>query len=285
MHSNILSIIKKFFWNFTPISQASPHKHTPIKLNSGSYFPIGSDRRLNYDLIDIIGTGAFGTVYSAFNENGQKIAIKVRKNLKDKALMPISNMFFQEEFLSMQSLQHPNILRVLGVESYDFNFFSIAMELIEGINLNVIIKENKSISERMIKVYTKQILDGLSYIHSENVIHRDIKSSNIMIVNNYTVKIIDFGMSKRVDGSHLPQLDENIAGTVAYMAPEMVNSSRYDARIDVWSLGVLVFEMGFGLSYVRDKSKKVTLVQNEQPVYLDNLSESANDFLEACLVK
>jgi serine/threonine protein kinase len=285
MHSNILSIIKKFFWNFTPITDVSPHKHAPIKLNSGSYFPVDSDRRLNYDLIDIIGTGAFGTVYLAFNENGQKIAIKVRKNLKDKVLMPISNMFFQEEFLSMQSLQHPNILRVLGVESYDFNFVSIAMELIEGINLNVIIKENKSISERMIKVYTKQILDGLSYIHSENVIHRDIKSSNIMIVNNYTVKIIDFGMSKRVDGSHLPQLDENIAGTVAYMAPEMVNSSRYDARIDVWSLGVLVFEMGFGLSYVRDKSKKVTLVQNEQPVYLDNLSESANDFLEACLVK
>jgi len=245
-----------------------------------------SEHRLSYDLIEKIGTGSFGTVYSAIDEKNQHIAIKIKNSLKDKSLTHVSNMFFHEEFLSMQSLQHPNILRVLGVESYDYNFNGIAMEFIDGINLNLIIKENKSISERMIKNYTKQILDGLSYIHSENVIHRDIKSSNIMIVNNYHVKIIDFGMSKRVDGSHLPQLDENIAGTIAYMAPEMVNSSKYDARIDVWSLGVLVFEMSFGFSYLKDsRGKKVTLVQNEKPLYLDRLTKDANDFMNSCLVK
>ncbi len=289
MHSNIISTIKKFFWNITPLNRTShntKNKNVEIIPKTGSYLPLKSEHRLSYDLIEKIGTGSFGTVYSAIDEKNQHIAIKIKNSLKDKSLTHVSNMFFHEEFLSMQSLQHPNILRVLGVESYDYNFNGIAMEFIDGINLNLIIKENKSISERMIKNYTKQILDGLSYIHSENVIHRDIKSSNIMIVNNYHVKIIDFGMSKRVDGSHLPQLDENIAGTIAYMAPEMVNSSKYDARIDVWSLGVLVFEMSFGFSYLKDsRGKKVTLVQNEKPLYLDRLTKDANDFMNSCLVK
>lgn len=191
------------------------------------------------------------------NKEGDLFAVKVKKRQKDPKILHLTDMFFEEEFLSLLNLNHPNILKLVGVEKYEEGgYTSIVMEHIEGINLNTLIKQHKSIPEAMIRIYTAQVLDGLAYIHQKNIIHRDIKSSNIMIMNNYHVKIIDFGMSKRVDASYLPQTDENVAGTVAYMAPEMVTSGKYDARIDVWGLGVLVFEMGFGVSYLKDQKNK-----------------------------
>ncbi len=199
-------------------------------------------------------------MYSAKNKDGDLFAVKVKKDQKDPSILHLTNMFFEEEFLSLLHLSHPNILKLMGVEKYGEGYTSIVTEYIDGTNLNSLIKQFKSIPETLIRIYTAQILDGLAYIHQNNIIHRDIKSSNIMIVNNYHVKIIDFGMSKRVDAPHTPQLDENVAGTVAYMAPEMVTSGKYDARIDVWGLGVLVFEMGYGFSYLKDpkiKNKKM----------------------------
>lgn len=191
------------------------------------------------------------------NKDGDLFAVKVKKTQKDPKILHLTNMFFEEEFLSLLNLNHPNILKLIGVEKYEEEgYTSIVMEHIEGTNLNTLIKQHKSIPETMIRIYTAQVLDGLAYIHQKNIIHRDIKSSNVMIMNNYHVKIIDFGMSKRVDASYLPQTDENVAGTVAYMAPEMVTSGKYDARIDVWGLGVLVFEMGFGVSYLKDERNK-----------------------------
>ena len=100
------------------------------------------------------------------------------------------------------------------------------MEYIDGKNLNVLVKEEKSLSERIIQRFTIQILNAIAYMHYKKIIHRDLKSSNIMIVNGKQVKVIDFGMSKQVDSAKAPQKDDCIAGTLAYMAPETVNGGK-----------------------------------------------------------
>lgn len=100
------------------------------------------------------------------------------------------------------------------------------MEYIDGKNLNILVKEEKSLPERLIQRFTTQILNAVEYMHYKNIIHRDLKSSNIMIVDGKQVKVIDFGMSKQVDSSLAPQKDDCIAGTLAYMAPETVNGGK-----------------------------------------------------------
>jgi serine/threonine protein kinase len=107
----------------------------------------------------------------------------------------------------------------LGVENKGIELESIVLEYIQGENLDTLVARNQGLPESMIKIYTKQIFDGILHMHSRNILHRDIKSANIMIVGNYHVKIIDFGMAKRVTNAYTTQEDMNtsVVGTLAYM--------------------------------------------------------------------
>lgn len=252
----------------------------------GYYNSVQNFKKVYYRTQSIIGKGSFGVVYSAVNDEGDLVAIKTKKNLRDKKLMRISNELFRGELDSLYELNHPNILQVLGFEYDNYDVKSIIMEHIPGENLNQIIKKNIYLPEILIKIYTKQILLATTYLHYKNIIHRDIKSSNIMITNDYFVKIVDFGMAKKVNSAYTPQSDSNLVGTLPYMAPEMLNSSIYDARIDVWSLGVLLFEMANGEAYFHDENNAtITLAQYQDILNLENLSIYANNFMMNCLIK
>ena len=141
---------------------------------------------------------------------------------------------------------------MLGVEFDNGDASALVMEYVQGDTLIKVIKYYGALPEMTIKGFARRILSGIAYMHSRNVIHRDIKSSNIMVISGTYIKIIDFGLAKRVTSAYGPQADSTstLVGTLPYMAPELMRYESYDARIDVWSFAVVVYEMATGQPFL-----------------------------------
>lgn len=203
-----------------------------------------------YKIIRKIGAGGMGEVYLAEDERlNRKIALKIlpadvsndRKKL---------NRFMQEARL-VANLNHPNICTIYEVGETSETPF-LAMELIEGETLTDKIKNN-SLSLSEILQITTQIADALDEAHQNKIIHRDIKSSNVLINQRGQAKLLDFGLAKTVadevfeqDITRAKTEEGMLIGTVQYMSPEHALGKKLDARTDLWSLGVLLYEMTCG---------------------------------------
>ncbi|CAF0874002.1 unnamed protein product [Brachionus calyciflorus] len=254
----------------------------------GQYNSIFEPEIIQYKKKGIIGKGSFGIVFLAINHRHELIAVKQKKESKDVASTIISNLLFSEELESLSELNHPNIVRLLGVEFSFRGPISIVMEYLEGKNLENIIKTYICLPEMQIRNYTKQLVDAISYLHSKNIIHRDIKSTNVMISSENVIKLIDFGMAKKgYPSAYTTQSDSSsaIVGTLAYMAPEILSSESYNATVDVYSLGVLVFEMGYGEPFLGSKKSPIPLFKSTNLINLPNLTPMANNFMQNCLIE
>ena len=211
---------------------------------------IGHDYRMLRDETTQIGKGSFSIVYAGlyigmdkvYIKKDTRVAIKVIKttNLTAKALDIL------EDEISIMNLikenPHPNIVHCYDVVRSPREIY-IIMEYCDSGDLMTIIK--KPIKEKWAQFYFCQLANGLKYLDSYNIIHRDIKPNNILLTNNRRVlKIADFGLAKKINDI---SLNETICGSPLYMAPEIMNNNSYNNQTDLWSIGMILFEMLYGL--------------------------------------
>jgi dienelactone hydrolase/predicted Ser/Thr protein kinase len=192
-----------------------------------------------YKIIDEIGRGGMGVVFKAEDIRLQRtVALKfLPANLADSAEL-------KERFLiearAAAALSHPNICVIHEVGESEERPY-IAMEYVEGETLRDLIKK-KSLSTEQVLSITSQVAAGLAEAHHKGIIHRDIKSANIMVTTKGQAKVMDFGLAKLRGGSSLTR-SQTTLGTVAYMSPEQAKGEEVDGRTDLWSLGVVLYEM------------------------------------------
>jgi eukaryotic-like serine/threonine-protein kinase len=195
-----------------------------------------------YDIQGVLGRGGMGVVYRAFDPAIQRpVAIKtIIKSALDPADLHYALNRFRHEAQAVGRLSHPRIAAIYDYGE-DEDLAYIVMELISGESLFHHLQNQAKFELKEIGEIIRQLLDGLSYAHGQRVIHRDIKPSNILINEEGKIKLSDFGIA-RLDTSTLTQVGE-IMGSPGYMAPEQFVGTDVDARSDVYSVGVIAYEL------------------------------------------
>ena len=195
------------------------------------------NRILHYQIIEQIGQGGMGIVYKA--EDLKLNRIVALKFLPQFLNLDENRKRFFEEAKSAAALNHPNICAVHDIIEWEEECF-IVMEYVEGKTLREYI--GKLLEKQIIEIVL-QIAIGLSMAHEKGIIHRDIKPENIILNNEEHIKIMDFGLAKRKGITKLTQSSSSILGTLPYNSPENIKGFESDARTDIWSLGVLLYEL------------------------------------------
>lgn len=201
----------------------------------------------------LIGKGTYGRVYLGMNaDTGEVLAVKqvevnprVAGQDKDRIKEMVAAM--DQEIDTMQHLEHPNIVQYLGCERGELSI-SIYLEYISGGSIGSCLRKHGKFEESVVKSLTRQTLSGLSYLHDQGILHRDLKADNILLDLDGTCKISDFGISKKTDNIYGNDASNSMQGSVFWMAPEVVQSQGqgYSAKVDIWSLGCVVLEMFAG---------------------------------------
>jgi serine/threonine protein kinase/Tfp pilus assembly protein PilF len=199
----------------------------------------------NYEIESKIGEGGMGAVYKARDLNlGRTVALKflIVSGSADKDAVTR----FLREARTLSALDHPNICTIYGIETAEDGSLFIAMAYYEGETLKEKIVRGPVRAAEAVDV-AAQTSAGLAKAHSINIVHRDIKPANLMITADGLVKILDFGIAKFADGPGVTRKGSAI-GTASYMSPEQVEGGEVDARSDIWSLGVVLYEALAGRS-------------------------------------
>ncbi len=202
-----------------------------------------------YYIKTLIATGGMGNVYKAKSiETGETVALKVLRD--DLFIREDTKLRFKREAKMLEELHHPGIVKTLGSGEHKGKLY-IALEFIKGKTLKDIIQEKWPLSlEETFKI-SAETASALSYIHSKGIIHRDIKPSNIMIAgekkkeNGFLVKLMDFGIAKAIDMETITR-EGSIIGTPYYIPPELIKNNTIDKRGDIFSFGVLLYELFTG---------------------------------------
>lgn len=200
-----------------------------------------------YRIEAFVSSGSFGAVYRAVNIRvGKTVAVKVLKpDLKDE-LAETARELFKREGLTIGNLDHPHIVNIIDVGE-EFDFAYMVMEWLEGRTLEAEIKSRKTFTPEDAAKILSDIADALHTAHEQGIIHRDIKPSNIHLgrEEKITVKVLDFGIAK-VISSASQAMASRIAGTLEYASPEQVSGGMIDRRSDIYSLGVMMYQMLVG---------------------------------------
>ncbi|HKW13716.1 MAG TPA: protein kinase, partial [Candidatus Krumholzibacteria bacterium] len=196
---------------------------------------------LHYDVIESLGEGGMGVVYKAMDTRlNRPVALKFIT--PSRVGDPLDRARLVNEARSAASLRHPNICTVYDIEETTDGQTFISMAYLEGKSLrDRVTKQGRMAVDESIRIVS-QIAEGLREAHARGVIHRDIKSANILLTDRDEAVILDFGLAKLPASGSVTQTD-TFSGTVAYASPEQIRGERVDARTDLWSLGVVWYEM------------------------------------------
>jgi serine/threonine protein kinase len=243
-----------------------------------------------YKIISAIGKGGMGEVYLAEDTKlDRKVAIKFLNEEFSKDADKLRR--FVQEAKAASALNHPNILTIHEIGEIDGKNY-IATELIDGKTLRDHLSHKESLQLNQILKIGVQVSEALSAAHHAGIIHRDIKPENIMIRKDGYAKVLDFGLAKlseqpaTASGEDATKVQVNttpgmVMGTVSYMSPEQARGNPTDARTDIWSLGVVLYEMLAGKLPFTGETVNHTIVSilEKEPQRLDNVPDELQRML------
>lgn len=215
-----------------------------------------------YEIREIIGVGGMAVVYKAYdNIDDRIVAIKI---LKEEFLANEEfRRRFKNEAKAIAVLSHPNIVKVFDV-SFGDRLQYIVMEYIEGITLKEYIEQQKSVNWKEAVHFLTQILKALQHAHDKGIVHRDIKPQNIILLQDGTIKVSDFGIARFSRGD-TRTMTESAIGSVHYISPEQARGEITDDKADIYSVGVVMYEMLTGqLPFQSDNAVSVAIMQMQQ---------------------
>ncbi|KAI3986270.1 hypothetical protein MKX01_028551 [Papaver californicum] len=235
----------------------------------------------NYHVIQMVGEGSFGKVYKGRRKfSGQTVAMKfiLKHGKSDK---DIQNL--RQEIEILRKLKHENIIAMLDCFETPQEF-CVVTEFAQG-ELFEILEDDKCLPEEQVQAIAKQLVRALHYLHSNRIIHRDMKPQNIVIGAGSIVKLCDFGFARAMSTNTV--VLRSIKGTPLYMAPELVQEQPYNHTADLWSLGVILYELFVGQPpfYTNSVYQLVRHIIKDPVKYPDTMSSNFKSFLKGLLNK
>lgn len=242
---------------------------------------------LHYEIVEKLGEGGMGLVYLA-RDTKLKRSVALKFLPRHISLDPTERRRFEQEAQAAAVLNHPNIAQVFAIEEFDSEAF-IVMEYVEGKELKELIEEGKLTTDQKISIAI-EIAQGLKAAHDSGVIHRDIKSRNTMIDREGRVKIMDFGLARVQGTEHITKTGTTL-GTTAYMAPEQLSGHEINEQTDIWSYGVVLYELFSGELPFQGLYEPAVMyaIVEEDPIpitkVVSNVPEWIKNVIEKCLNK
>ncbi|CEM00893.1 unnamed protein product [Vitrella brassicaformis CCMP3155] len=234
-----------------------------------------------YIIMHQLGAGCFGKVFKARRRyTGQIVALKFipKRGKTDRDLSSL-----RQEINILKRLRHDNI--ILMLDSFETaEEICVVTEFAQG-ELFDVFRDEKKLPENEVRWIASQLVSALHYLHRNRIIHRDLKPQNILVGANRVVKVCDFGFARALsDQTHCLH---SIKGTPLYMAPELVQEKSYDVKADLWSLGVIVYELYVGKPpfYTQSLYSLIHMIVQNPVTYPQTMSPTFRSFLDAILQK
>jgi len=233
----------------------------------------------DYIVSEFLGKGKFGLVYKAFHKDSQtEVALKILSKEAIKSYNMVKQLRREIEIHSR--LKHKHIVNMHGY-FVDKTYVYVVLEFAANGSIFKKIVQEKTFSEQLTAKYLFQLLSAIGYLQARKIVHRDLKLENILIDKDDNLKIGDFGWAVH----NINNSRTTICGTIDYLAPEIIEEKEYDEAVDVWCLGILMYEMLYGFPPFHSKKKEETFekIRNQKLIFHDDvrsLSSEAKDLLQ-----